>query len=63
MKIEDYRKAAKLMAQISAHKGVVTSLSQLLYKTKCVIRKEEIEKKIHEKVLLLSNLRKEFDEL
>ncbi len=63
MEIEIYRKAAKLQSQISVRKGQITTLTQMLSKTKCVIKQAELEKKIHENVLALSNLRKEFEQL
>lgn len=60
---ETFLKAQKLWYQIASRKGVITSLTQRVDKTKCVIKRDEMEKRIHENVLLLANLRKEFEEI
>lgn len=60
---ETFIKAQKLMGQISSKKGFITTLSQRLEKTKCVIKKAEIEERLLTNIAALSNLRKEFSEL
>lgn len=60
---ETYIKAVELMHKISAHKGVITTLTQKANSPKYILEKDELEKKIIEKMALLANLKKEFEEL
>ena len=63
MEWKRYHKARDIAMSISATKGSITKLTQYMDRTKDVIKKEEMEKKLLTYFAKLSNLKEEFKQI
>lgn len=63
MTVEKFLEIQKLFGMISSTKGCITKLLQRIDRTNDIFKKEDLEAKLKEKVLLLEDLKKQFKEM